>query len=93
MIGVDHEIAGNDYTYFNICYYVPIENCINDGTKRLNCGTAMYALKRRRGCELKNMYIYFKSRNSIKQFMFKLWFSFHLQWYGKKLPQPKIESV
>jgi len=50
MVGVDHEALGNDYTYFNICFYKPITDAIANKMTKLYFGREMYESKARRGC-------------------------------------------
>jgi hypothetical protein len=67
MVAVNHEKAGNDRTYFNIFLYRPITDAISDQIRRQYFGRGMYELKARRGCVTKNLYIYYKSLNSLKK--------------------------
>lgn len=83
VIGVDREMAGNDFTYFNIGYYRPIMDAISDKTTRMYVGVAMYKLKARRGCKVSNTYVFYKSFNKIKNFIVKPWFDFHSLWIRK----------
>ena len=87
LIGIDHEMAGNDFTYFNMCFYRPIMDAISDETKRLYCGLGMYELKARRGFKTSNLYIYYKSFNKTKNICTKPWFIFLSIWYKNKLPK------
>lgn len=83
FIGVDHEMAGNDYTYFNIGYYSPIMDAISEKTTRMYNGIAMYKLKASRGGKVSNTYVFYKSFNKIKNFIVKPWFDFHSLWIRK----------
>ncbi len=87
LIGIDHEMAGNDFTYFNIGYYRPIMDAISDKIKRLYYGPAMYEMKARRGCRTSDLYIYYKSFNKIKYIGIRPWFIFLSMWYKNKLPR------
>lgn len=84
VIGVDHKTAGNDFTYFNLGYYYPIEDAIQEQAQRLYFGNAQYDVKRRRGCKIENTYIFYKSFSPIKNTVLKPWFLFHSLWYQKK---------
>jgi predicted N-acyltransferase len=72
IVGVDHEISGNDFTYFNITFYRPIMDAISSGKARINYGRGMYELKRRRGCKVENIYFYYKPY-SFKQKLMAKW--------------------
>ncbi|MFQ5963201.1 MAG: peptidogalycan biosysnthesis protein [Candidatus Scalinduaceae bacterium] len=87
VIGIDHEMAGNDFTYFNLGYYRPIMDAISDKTTRLYDGAGMYELKARRGFKISDTYIYYKSFNRIKNIALKPWYAFHSKWYECKLPK------
>jgi len=52
LMGVDREMAGNDFTYFNLCYYRPVSYAIHKNIKKMYYGTAMYEMKRKRGCKV-----------------------------------------
>lgn len=66
-VGVDHETAGNDFTYFNLTYYKPTADAIGMGIRRIYYGTMMYKMKSRRGCATKQMYLYHKPRLRLLQ--------------------------
>ncbi len=87
LIGIDHEMAGNDYTYFNMSFYRPIMDAISDETKRLYSGLGMYEMKARRGYRTSDLYIYYKSFNKIKNIGIKPWFIFLSMWYKNKMPK------
>jgi predicted N-acyltransferase len=84
-VGVDHEAAGNDFTYFNMAYYRPIMRAIESGIPRLNWGTAFYDIKTRRGAKVYNSYIFHKSPDGIHHFLARLWFKLHAALWKKKL--------
>ena len=87
MVGVDHELAGNDFTYFNIVYYRPIMDAISDQMKRLYFGNSMYELKARRGCKRMPAYIYYRTFNKITNLAVKPWFALLSVRYKSKIPQ------
>jgi predicted N-acyltransferase len=87
MVGVDHKMAGNDYTYFNIAYYKPIIDAISDQTTRLYYDRGVEELKARRGCVAKNLYIYYKSFNPLKNVAVRRWFAVLSAWNRFKMPE------
>lgn len=38
LVAVDRKLAGNDMTFFNICFHVPMIHAISDGLKRIDLG-------------------------------------------------------
>jgi predicted N-acyltransferase len=56
-VGVDPE-ALNDYTYFQLAYYSPIERAIASGVRRIYFGRGAYEMKLRRGCSTRNTWVY-----------------------------------
>ncbi|MBI3595924.1 MAG: GNAT family N-acetyltransferase [Nitrospirae bacterium] len=84
VIGIDHESAGNDFTYFNLAYYQPIRDAISDRIKRIYYGQALYALKTRRGCKMSNTYTFYRPYQSVFQIAVKPWFLLLSVWYRKK---------
>jgi predicted N-acyltransferase len=74
LVGIDRELAGNDFTYFNLAYYKPIRDAITANLKRLCFGQGVHETKIRRGCRNTNVYLYYKSFNKIKNNLSKFWF-------------------
>ena len=85
LVGVDHETAGNDFTYFNIAYYNPIMDAIFEKIKRLYFGQGMHEAKIRRGCKNTNVYLYYNPLNRIKKILSKSWFSLQSMHNKRKL--------
>lgn len=85
-IGVDHKMAGNDFTYFNIGYYRPATDASSLGLKRIYFGNSHYDLKVRRGCKLMQTFVYFKSPRWIGNLAAKPFLKMHSAWYRRKLP-------
>jgi len=84
MVGVNHALAKNDCTYFNIAYYRPIEDAISWGIKKMYFGNAMYAMKMRRGCLITDTYIFYKPVKGYLNALIKPWFYIQGKWYKKK---------
>ena len=84
IVGVDHEKAENDATYFNITFYRPIMDAISEQMARLYYGKAMYDLKTKRGCKINNTYVYYKPFNKFLKTAIKPWFALHSLWFRKK---------
>jgi predicted N-acyltransferase len=67
-IGINHTVAGNDFTYFNLGFYEPIADAIEGKLEKLEFGTTLYASKRRRGCRTVETYLYYKPMRSRRIF-------------------------
>jgi predicted N-acyltransferase len=93
FIGVDHESAGNDFTYFNLAYYRPIEDAISDRIERIYFGQTQYALKTRRGCKLNNTYTFYRPYRRVSQIVVKPWFFLISAWYRKKVVMEVTRTV
>lgn len=85
MVGVDHEAAGNDFTYFNLAYYRPVRDAIQWRVKEVQCGAGMNEVKRRRGCQIRNTYLFYRSFNRLKQNLLKPYFNIHSAWWRRKI--------
>lgn len=86
-VGVDHEVAGNDFTYFNITYYRPANDAPAMGVTQLRFGTLHYELKVRRGCRIMPTFMYCKSPSWIGNAAARPFLKVHSAWYRRKLPQ------
>lgn len=84
LVAVDRELAGNDMTFFNICFHVPMIHAISDGLKRIDLGLGMVEMKARYGCDVGNMYYYYKASDKISNIAIKPWFIFISKWYQRK---------
>jgi predicted N-acyltransferase len=93
VVGVDHELSGNDFTYFNIAYYRPIMDAISDRMKRLYLGKAMYELKARRGCKLMPTYLYYRTFNRFTNLAVKPWFALLSARYKRKIPPNAVKGL
>jgi predicted N-acyltransferase len=84
-VGVDHDSAGNDFTYFNLAYYHPVKIAVGQGIRRLIWGVGFYNIKTRRGARIHNSYIFYKSPVGMRHLVAGFWFKFHSVWWRKKL--------
>ena len=86
VVGVDHGIAGNDYTYFQLLYYSLIAHAIESGTRHIFYGRGMYEIKLRRGCRLTDTWIYSREAAPRRQASAS-WFALASFWNRYKLPR------
>lgn len=84
VVGVDHESTGNDFTYFNLVFYRPIQEAISDRIERIYYGQAFYSVKTRRGCKISNTYTLYKPHRKVSQLAVKPWFWILSIWYRRK---------
>lgn len=92
MVGVDHDYAGNDATYFNISVYRPIQDAIQSRMRRLYMGNAQYVLKQRRGSLTSYCYLFYKSPKWAQNAAARAWFPLHRRWYQKKHARFRISQ-
>ena len=93
VIGVNHDVAGNDYTYFNLAFYQPIRDALEAGVKRIIFGNAQYRVKLRRGCKLQNITVYYKPRHNFFNLLVKYWFKLHEIYFLRKVTKQVNEHV
>ena len=86
MVGIDHDLVGNDLTYFNISYYRPIEDAIAAKCKRIYYGNSLYEPKMRRGCQLQSVDAYYKPHGVPSRMLFKPYFFAHRAYNRSKQP-------
>ena len=86
MVGVDHALAGKDFTYFNVAHYRPIGDAIATGVERMMFGRALYELKARRGCELVDTVTAFRPARAWQKAVLLLWLPLLSAWNRAKLP-------
>lgn len=77
VIGVDHEQTANDFTYFNIGFYRPIEDAISLGRKKVYFGTLSYKLKARRGIKAMDAHVYHRPGQRMLGAPLKPFFAVH----------------
>lgn len=66
IVGFDYEIqAKTDFTYFNLCYYLPIEWAINEGIKKIYFRWKAEEVKIKRGCLPEENYVFIKCHNHL----------------------------
>lgn len=87
-VGVDPDLGGDDFTYFELVYYRLIEYAIEYGIKRVYFGRGMYEMKVRRGCFLVEALIYTR-RNWSKRLLNAAWYRMASLWNHFKL-RPEI---
>ena len=88
IVGVDHNLSRNDFTYFNLAYYEIIDHAIQAGIKSLNYGGMLYRVKKRRGCTLEENYIFHRASTRFLHTLLHPWFFMHKTWYIKrKIPR------
>lgn len=88
FIGMDHNLSSNDFTYFNLAYYLTIDHAIQAGIKSLNYGSMLYRVKRRRGCTLEENYIFHRASSRLLHNLLRPWFLLHMTWFIKrKIPR------
>jgi len=80
FIGVDHDAAGRDHSYFNLFFYEPTSRAIAKGPKRLYFDRLMYTAKRRRGCRFIDTCLFYKPHKKNRELFAKMWFGMLTRW-------------
>jgi predicted N-acyltransferase len=86
LVGIDHEMCGNDMTYFVLTSYTPIAEAISSGIRRLYFGQGHYLNKMRLGFRTATLFNWHKSHRPITHPITKLWFAVLSNWNKFKLP-------
>lgn len=81
---VDHDIGGSDFTYFNLTYCWPIDDCIRRGDRRYVVGPGQRRPKIRRGYRPVNCHIFCRPTGSVRRFATGLWLRVLSAWLRKK---------
>jgi len=84
FIGLDYEATRNDFTYFVLAYCKAIEYGIDAGIKRIDYGSMLYRVKKRRGCTVTQSYIYHKACSDMAHVLLRPWFLLHRLWYERR---------
>jgi predicted N-acyltransferase len=87
LVGIDHEMCGNDMTYFVLTSYAPIEKAISAGMTRLYFGQGHYLNKMRLGFRTASLSNWHKSYRPIAHQAARLWFVVLSSWNRYKLPR------
>jgi predicted N-acyltransferase len=92
IVGVDHDLSENDATYFNLCYYKPIADAIENKLNRVYFGFGMYDLKAKRGCRFLPFYVYYRSKDKWRDLAVRTGMSVHSAWWSRKIPYNRINK-
>lgn len=83
-IGIDHEAAGRNFTYFNLVFYAPAADFANLGIRRVWVGTAAYDAKIRRGCRVLPTRIFLRPPTRLAAGIYRPAFALQRAWYALK---------
>jgi len=73
FLGIDREVTGKDFTYFNLMYH-RIEDAISRGIRKVFFGRLKYEAKIRRGCHLERVFVFYKPKRALKSLFIRGWF-------------------
>ncbi len=69
MCGFDYQAqSSTDFTYFNLCYYAPIQWCIEQGIKKLYYRRKSDRAKLYRGCKKERTFAFVKCQDPVLDF-------------------------
>ncbi len=91
---VDHDMSGNDFTFFNLSCYRPIAESIRNGDRRLVSGPGQHRTKSRRGFKPLATHLYCRAPQAVRQLGLRLWCTVLSWWIRRKTqrgrcPQPE----
>jgi predicted N-acyltransferase len=73
MCGFDYQVqTSTDFTYFNLCYYTPIQWSINEGIKKIYYRGKSERAKLYRGCKLESTYSFVKCHDAVLRLWIKV---------------------
>lgn len=87
LIGIDHDRAGNNFTYFNLAHYRPIHDAVEAGFRRMYFGRSLYELKARRGCRRIRLTLYLKTNSAIRAAALRPWLAVLSAWNRYQVPK------
>jgi predicted N-acyltransferase len=66
MAGFDYSFqTKTDFTYFNLCYYAPIQMAIKEGIQKIYYRRKAEKVKLARGCEPEKTFSFVKCHNNL----------------------------
>jgi predicted N-acyltransferase len=83
-VGIDRDLGERNGTYFNLNYYTPLSDAIENGTKGIHFGCGARDVKLRRGCKKTDLYLYFRSGKGVKNLALQPFFAFYSMWVRRK---------
>ena len=94
MTGIDRLRTGNEATYFNLCYYLPIRDAIDRGLDRLYYGSMLHSTKVRRGCRMLGLHHAYLGSSLPRHLCLEPWFAFHSAWMRRRvIPLEDLQSL
>lgn len=83
-VGVDHERAGPNFTYFNLAFYAPAEDYPRLGVRRVGMGNAAYQAKVSRGCHVVPTSFYVRFPRALGRCLHRPAMALQRAWYARK---------
>lgn len=85
LVGIaKHESNRVAFTYFNLAFYAPIRYCIENGIRNLYFGAGLRHMKRKRGCDEMDTYVFMRPATRVGYLFWRVWFVFHCYWIQRK---------
>ena len=91
-VGVDPEMASDDFTYFQVAYHAPIAHAIATGIRQMFYGRGMETMKMRRGCRFMGAWLYYQP-SVARRPLAVAWFAAVSAWINLKSPSTVRRSV
>ncbi len=72
------------FTYFNLCFYAPIQFCLENDIRRIYFGGGRRHMKRRRGCNDMDVSLFMRPAGPVGRLFWRAWFVMHRYWVRRK---------
>lgn len=83
-VGFDKRDRQNDFTYFNLAFYLPAEYAASAGIRTLLYGNSVYGAKLRRGCRMVRCGLLYRPDSALARGAARPFFRAHRAWYRRK---------
>ena len=83
-LGIDPKLGDKNATYFNLDYYAPLSDAMDNGTRRIHLGGGLRDAKLRRGGKKMEMYLYYRSASRIRNLALRPFFGLYSLWVRRK---------
>jgi len=85
LIGVtNNDLNRKAFTYFNLSLCAPVRFCIENNISRIYFGGGLRTMKRRRGCNDMDTYVFIRPQGPLTEVSWRAWSYVHCRWILRK---------
>lgn len=84
-VGVEEDQGREGAVYFNLCFYQPIKDAIAEGLRRIYFGRGVPQVKLRRGCQVQDVFLFYRATSQVRTHLLRPWFQVHETWTRHKV--------